>query len=312
MLLKLSAKVIYIMSLLFGWSCFYFDKETNRMKLSKFLYVYNLVMMLLAVTSPKINFNIYLPKMYKLSKPLMMLIILQAYLQSLMVGRFYFKLGRLRKSIMEIVNLAIELHSELRKNFELKFNLKIFKLVLLKFFVVDLLIVALKVIFIVKCNLDSASINPRFIACAVLTVLATYFLNIYNIFHAAIYCILQAFNDELCDISTQIGSHLLTEDLVFKKLLKLEEFFFKIINFSNNFKKLLSEFISLIFANSLLNLLVQLVFGFMIFVLEAKIDENNIFYVIAIVTVAVAEFFHIFVLILCASEVEKMVSFEMF
>lgn len=307
MLLKISVKVLYYLSLILGWSCVNYDQKSNQMKLSKCSYIFNRIMMVFSMISPAANFNEDLPGVDELNKSIILLVRYQNVFQFLMILVFYKKLGAVRKSIMEALNLAINLYCELKNDFELNFNQKIFKCVVFKFLIFDTLIVFVKLFILFEIHVKHPDFPKVLLITGSLPILTTYFFNVYNIFHAATFCVFHELNKKLGEISSKIETFLVSDRLMVQEILKFEEFYFKTIHLTNIFKKVLSNFTTILFGKSLFNLLVQLVFIFVFFRLYSKMTPENYFYFFAALTVATSEFFQVFSIILCEEQVEEMV-----
>lgn len=144
-------------------------------------------------------------------------------------------------------------------------------------------------------------------ATGILPTFMTFVGNFFNIFHAAFYCVLKAFDQKLKETCTDLETFASSDRKIVRDLLKLEDFFLVIAKFASDFKKISSELVSLTFANSLMNFLVQLVFMFMFFALGLKINKDNFIYISMSTIMAFSEFFNLLTIITCVDQVNKMV-----
>lgn len=304
---KFVTKLIYYMSLIFGFSCFYFDSATNQMKYSKALYIFNRLCFLLTIILPYGNMLGFMSQYNNLSIPMKCLLLVQSAMQTWKISKIYKQLGMMKKSLMKTVNEGISLYNDLKKVFDLKFSLNIFNLIVFKVLVIDFFLLFIR-FFVTKKLIEQFEVPLLvvFTSCMVST-LSTFLLNFYYIFHAAISCILHEFDKELTELlETCERASKIDEKMLFK-LLQLQELYLRLRNFRNDFKSLFENLISTVFVHSQLSFLVELVCIFAFFQLYLFIEEKNFYYFFVSICVAFVEFCHLLAMTLTVDQMEQMV-----
>ena len=305
-MLKFLIKIIYVISLVFGWSCFKYDKKTNQVINSKVLYIYNRLLMILTIFTPVTNIVIYLKGFHLLSRSLLIFLGLHMCFELFVIARHYKQTGALRNSIVNIFNDALILYEELSKSIQLNFNSKMCKILLVKIIFVDTPINCLRIYSVVKLQQNISEISWSLVFRGVLSTIMNYFFNIFYIYHASRLCVFKAMLEKLQEICERLETFSWKKELLFE-LCIFKENYSKTMCLSRAFDEILEKFSTLFFGKSFLNLLIQTVSIFISLRLQA-INKTSIgFFLYTSVVVAMFEFLQIYTFILCEEMANKMV-----
>lgn len=304
MLFKLSQQIILFFSLTFGWTCCYYDRHSRRFESSKWFYFYNRLLVIAAALAPSINFNVYLPGYYDISYATILLFTLQGFLQSMMVSKFFMKIGALRFQLVDVLNSGVEL---LRYPLKSTCSHRFLKFVLLKLFFFDVLIISIKMFLVIRMVLDFSELSWLTVAAAILPIFTASSINLYFIICAVLLSALNTVNENVENIiNRSLYSFLHNQSLV-KKFEELQKMYFKVVNFASSLKRILAPLVSVLFVNAVLNFLVQLVVLFLYLKLELYSNMRHLINMLAVLLVAASEALNLFTMALCVEFIDKSV-----
>jgi hypothetical protein len=308
-MLKFLLQLVYALSIITGLSCFTYKKQTNRVKLSRLLYLYNRFLIVATVVAPGTFLLSFIKGSQAVDVSIVILVNIYSLFEYIMVIRFYKKIGILRKSFVNAFNYALNLFEELSEHFVLNFDPKVIKLIICKYFVVDFLATFVKIYLSMTLNgmsEDSSWTHIGTILKGVILTVPNYLFNIHIVYQTMKTCVFKAMHGKLQDILNELEISATPPNILIGELFEFKAIYLKFISFNREFEELLTKFSTILFVKSFFNLLIQLVFIFMSFVITNNNQLDSILLLNSLV-VALSEVIQIYSVILSGEKAVQMV-----
>jgi 7tm Chemosensory receptor len=249
--MKQIARAIYIVGIICGWFSFYYVRDKNHVKYSKFLYYLSnfIFLVFFFCGASTMTYTVVDVKTMEMNKITFSVLLLQSLSSHFFVIILNILLRKIKFKTVKLVNHGIRFFNMSTKEFGYKFEYKILKIIIVKIISINFLLVLLRMLHDLKMSPFFST--HQIIIAGLMFGMMTLYIDVFNILEIILCNMLAQVNQQLSKVFSEFSD---SE----RKLQRIFAFYQAISDFAEHFNKVLHKNISLLLLNSLFTVFFQI------------------------------------------------------